>query len=297
MKEITDEQLLTELRNRFDLQRKLLDAERKLTAELEHMNKKLRASESLKSRFLSNIRNELVNPLTSLLGLSQNISNGNISDADKVREVAGIINAEMKNMNFQLTNIFYAAELEAGQTELRLSKMDLHTIIHEIIGDRTSQFELKKVTTRIYSTIEEREAALILDTEKTRMIIENLIDNALKFNKEGGEIEVHLGILEDNISILIKDTGVGIPDEKRDQIFDRFVQGEEGTTKNYPGHGLGLSIVSALVDMLSGTIEINSVEGEGTMAGVLLPLQNEDDRAIYRVEASNEELFNDVELF
>ncbi|SHK50368.1 histidine kinase [Reichenbachiella agariperforans] len=290
MTQLSDEQLLEELKARFAEKNELLQEQKRFMADLKVVNDKLLQSERLKSQFLSNIKNEINNPMTSIMGLLRLNLSGHLSPEAWVKNTK-LVYQEASALNFQLRNLFMAAELEAGDAQLELGQFTCVEVIGEAIAMVQNQLNDCQVTCRVDADVNE---ILYSDRNKVLMILSNLISNAHKFSDpETGEIEIELSRnAEDHLVFVIRDNGVGISDADRATIYDRFNQLEGGTTKTYGGHGLGLSIVHALVDMLDGTMQIDSALGEGTVATVRLSsVTSEGNLSLF--DEDDFELFSD----
>jgi len=259
---ITDDELLAELKRRFDENNSNLEQERKLIAELNLVNEKLLASEHLKSNFLSNIRNEINNPIASILELSKNIYEGQL-DIDSMKTFANLIYSEAFDLDFQLRNIFLSAEIEAGESPLSVISVNISSLIESVVSTFKAKIDKREL---IFSWKNEIESQTIFktDTEKLHLILSNLIANAIQFNKTNGSITIKSKIEDGLLTISIEDSGIGISEENQTKIYDRFHQIEEGSTKTYGGHGLGLSITKALLEIIEGKISLESELGKGS---------------------------------
>ena len=259
---ITDEELLAELKRRFDENNANLEQERKLIAELNTVNEKLLASEHLKSNFLSNIRNEINNPIASILELSKNIYEGQL-DVDSMKTFATLIFAEAFDLDFQLRNIFLSAEIEAGESPLSVISVNITSLIDTVFSAFKTKIDKRGLSFSWENKIDEQ-IIFKTDSEKLHLILSNLIANAIQFNKPKGSIQITSDIEEGVLIIIIEDSGIGISEENQTKIYDRFHQIEEGSTKTYGGHGLGLSITKALLEIIEGEITLESKLGEGS---------------------------------
>ena len=266
---LTDKELLNEIKRRLDENAANLLEERKLTSELNAVNEKLLASEKLKSNFLSNIRNEINNPISSVLELSKNIAQGDLSP-DMMREFASLIFSEAFDLDFQLRNIFISAELEAGESPLSVISVKIHHLLESLINQFQKKIDKKGLKLTWKNTLDENQI-IKTDTEKLHLVLSNLLANAIHFNKEGGTIGIDSFLENELLVIKVRDSGIGIGKDQQEKIYDRFYQIEEGSTKTYGGHGLGLSITKALLDILEGTIQLKSELGEGTEFTLLIP--------------------------
>ena len=259
---LTDTELLTELKLRFEESDTMLKEERKLIAELNAVNDKLLASEYLKSNFLSNIRNEINNPIASILELAKNIYEGKM-DCDAMQKFGSLIFSEAFDLDFQLRNIFLSAEIEAGESPLSVISVDIISLIKTVIGSFDNKILKKAIHFTHTNTIQEN-TIFKTDTEKLHLILSNLLANAIQFNSQGGSIQIDSSIENNQLIVVISDSGIGISENQQEKIYDRFLQLEEGSTKTYGGHGLGLSITKALLEIIEGTISLESKLGQGT---------------------------------
>ncbi|MBF0589055.1 MAG: HAMP domain-containing histidine kinase [Magnetococcales bacterium] len=259
---ITDDALIAELKLRFDQTKQALYDVKMVTKKLEAVNKKLESSEQVKSNFVSHMKNEINNPLTSILGLSQQL--GSIaSDPNMVEMVASSIYSEAFSLDFQLRNIFMAAELESGETEMQISMVDIDTVIADTIDSFKHIAAEKGIVTQFAPNRPEGEKLLFkTDSDKIHQVFGNLLSNAIEFNHQDGEVEILADLVDSQLRITIKDTGTGIDPANIDRIFDRFTQMEAGVTKSHKGHGLGLSIVKAAIDLMGGSISMNNNQGD-----------------------------------
>ena len=280
MERIDDEMLLSELRKRLEENAIALANLRTMTLNLETVNEKLRQSESLKSDFLSNIRNEINNPLMSIMGLAKQIMSRK-ADAETSRSMVGSIYNEAFDLDFQLRNIFAAAELEAGEATLSIARVDVAALIQ---GQLTA-FGHKAAEKKIILEYDGPSAAgggglaFTTDPDKLQKVLANLLANAIEFNLDGKRVTVRVWRDDSRLNISITDEGVGIREEDRKKVFDRFVQLDTGVRKRHKGHGLGLSITKALVEMLDGTIALSGAEGRGCVFTVSIA-EREPGRAV-----------------
>ena len=290
---ISDEVLIEELKNRLDDNKKALFDMSVMNGKLESLNAKLADSERLKGDFLSNIRNEINNPLTSIMGSAKQLARGNM-DLETANRVAQMIYNEALDLDFQLRNIFTAAELEAGETTLGVSNVDIGMLIRDVI-DSFSHRVLEKrliIETR-WNVPQEAGDQLYFktDAEKLDRILSNLLANAIEFNKDGKSVKITVGKEDNRLNISFEDEGIGIPDEQRENIFARFRQLDCGARRSHRGHGLGLSITKALAEMLDGKVSFSRADGGGCIFSIIMK-EAETETGIETVsEESNEFIF------
>jgi len=267
MQNISDQQLLDELKNRFDRNQQVMQEQHELLGQLEKINARLVQSEQVQSGFLSNIRNEINNPLTSIIGLSRDMTNSQ-ADRDQLVKSAQLIFAESFVLQFQLQNIFVAAELEAGQVQPYVVNVEVKRLMESTLESFNHLIQRKDI--RI--VFEAADLVFKTDSEKLKIIVSNLLMNAIGHSPQNSPIEIKIVRNEaNNLVISIADKGKGIPQNKLDKIFDRFVQLDTGTTKMHAGQGLGLSVVRSLAEFVGGFVEVKSKVGEGSEFIVQVP--------------------------
>ncbi|MGB4329291.1 MAG: HAMP domain-containing sensor histidine kinase [Tenuifilum sp.] len=297
--ELTDNELLAELQRRFELNKKALDELKVLNAELKQVNKKLEESEALKSHFISNITNEIINPFTSIIGLSKAILSVDKENWKKVISMVALIHSEAFNLDFQLRNIFVAAKIEAGEIQPEIMQVDVNNLLESVI--ESFKYELRKKNLKVeysYNTNTNLGNPKIFktDPEKLKLIIANLLSNAVNFSFEGGIIEIITSRGVNKLTICVRDHGIGISQENHKIIFDRFKRLDTGINSLNRGHGLGLSVNRAIIDMLNGSIEIESELGKGACFTISIPEPNVDVDDL--ATDANEMFFDqDAEIF
>ncbi|PLX95134.1 MAG: histidine kinase [Desulfuromonas sp.] len=298
MHPLTDQELIDELKSRFQLNRKALSDLEELTQKLEEMNHKLADSEAVKSHFLSNIRNEINNPLTAILGLAKHLKNGQFDPATATR-LGGLIFNEAYDLDFQLRNIFVAAEMEAGAVHPDLAHVDLPAMVRGTLDLLQHLAEAKEIVFELTATVEGRTSdsfVFTTDAQKLQVALTNLLSNAVEYSPQGGKVEIGVELSESVLRLSVRDHGVGIDVSEHEHIFDRFHQMESGTTKSHRGHGLGLSITRAVVELLGGSVSVSSARGEGAHFVLVLP-EPEDEGVSVFAQDGNFFLFEDGEVF
>lgn len=294
MIKLTDSQLLDELKKRFHENKKSLYDLRVMTKKLNRLNEKLQESESLKSNFLSNIRNEMNDPLTSILGLSEQILSKKYKDNKTITTIAEMIHSEAFNLDFQLKNIFAAAEIEAGETLLDVSSVDVCALIKNTINFFRYRIDEKNLTIQFLCDSSKKKPIFKTDSSKLSLVIANLLSNAIGFSKKNGKIKLKAGIHNGSLAISVKDFGKGIKKANQKNIFDRFKQLDSGFTKSHRGHGIGLSIVKSIVEILKGDITLSSERNMGSVFKVTVPETVVDEE--FFSYATNEFIYKEKEL-
>jgi signal transduction histidine kinase len=290
---ISDDDLIEELKKRLDNTKKALYDLRVVNKKLTSVNEKLAESEALKSNFLSNIRNEINNPLTSIMGISRQIAGGNI-DRETTHRVAQLIHNEAFDLDFQLRNIFSAAELEAGEATRSISKVNMDTFVCGLIDSFSHRAAAKNARIEVvWDAPRETEDTFYFrtDPEKLERVLANLLANAIEFNDKGKRVKISIGKEENRLNISVEDEGIGIPEEQRKNLFARFKQLDSGSRKAHHGHGLGLSITKALVEVLDGKITFASAPGGGSIFTVSINEAGTEMGAETHSEEGNEFIF------
>lgn len=267
MLKMNDEELIAELRERFDINRRAINDLRELTGQLETTNRRLQEAEGLKGHFLSNIRNEINNPLTAIMGLAEQLRSGRISSEQLICNGRMIYN-EALELSFQLENIFAAAELEAGQETPSPARIDVTAVLAGVLSETAYRGYDKEIEVRCSMP---PVVAFVADPHFLQIILRNLIANALEFSPQRGIVTVDVTVDETQLQIAIRDDGPGIDASHHETVFDRFRQLDSGSCKKHRGHGLGLSICRALAELSGGTVAIDSAPGSGSVLTLILP--------------------------
>ncbi|HZJ74402.1 MAG TPA: HAMP domain-containing sensor histidine kinase [Perlabentimonas sp.] len=271
---ITDEELLVELKRRFERNKATVKDLKLLNDELKTVNSKLEESEALKSHFISNITNEIINPFTSILGLSRAILSVDKENWKKVISMVAMIHSEAFTLDFQFRNIFVAAKIEAGEIFPEIVNTEVINVIESVIDSFKFEARRKKVRIQFNQNIEMVQSDSFLfktDPEKLKLILVNLLSNAINFSLETGIVEVKAEIIDENLVVSVRDHGVGISKENQKIIFDRFKRLDSGINSINRGHGLGLSVNKAMLEMLNGTMQIESELGKGACFTITVP--------------------------
>jgi signal transduction histidine kinase len=220
----------------------------------------------LKSDFIAIASHELRTPL-SLILLYAAVLRGQLGDASGT-QVEAVQRAAMrlKNIIDTMLNLRY---LETGQMDLAPARFDLRAEVARACDDYEALAETGGV--ELFANVPDGEVLVFADREKVRVMLDNLISNAVKFTPPGGRVRVVLGGQGDEVEVAVIDTGVGIAPEELERIFDRFYQVEDPMTRRHGGMGLGLAIVRELVNLHGGRVWAESVPGQGSRFVVALP--------------------------
>ncbi|MBI9033047.1 MAG: response regulator [Bacteroidales bacterium] len=246
--------------------------------ELKIAKEKAEESNKLKEVFLANLSHEIRTPLNAIFGFSDLIDDEDIS-LDQKLVYLKTIKSSSKQLFTVFNDIMDLSLIESGQ--IFLDKNDF--ILNEVMAEMYSQYqqiirnkEKRALIIEFKPGLEFGKSIIYQDSIRLRQVINNLLSNAVKFTHQGKIRFGYRFIQEDNaLQFFVEDTGVGIPKEKRDLIFESFRQVEETYTRNYGGTGLGLSIAKALVEKMGGTISFESTVGKGSSFYFTIPFNSE----------------------
>lgn len=238
------------------------------------------AASRAKTQFLANMSHEIRTPLNAILGFSQIL----LKHPEASGKYLKYIKMSGERLNELINNILDLSKIETGKMEIDESVINLRQLLRSIYHIHKAEALRKHLELEclIDSDLPEN---IIIDRTKLNQILMNLVANAIKFTSSG---KVSMSAAKDDgmLRIEVSDEGIGIPEERREAIFDAFVQADNSTTRKFGGSGLGLSITKKMVDLLNGTIELHSEVGKGSNFVLRLPLQVEPEGAASAVTDS-----------
>lgn len=255
---------------------------KKMENDLLEAKNRAEAANKAKSEFFAAINHELRTPLTGMLGMARLLASEPLAPAHN-EQVSDIVNAGEHLLEL-VNDLLDMAKLEAGKLELNPAPVDLRKLTEEVATMLATQAKAKKLEMRVhYQTGTPH--LIIADGKAIRQILLNLVGNSLKFTHEG-HVEIKIECLkqtatEAELKISVNDTGIGIPKDKLDSVFERFNQVDNSRTRKYGGTGLGLTINKAYVELMGGEIHVESEVGKGSSFYCVLnfPLQTENKMA------------------
>ncbi len=256
---------------------------------IEKALKQAEESDKLKTAFLSNMSHEIRTPLNAIIGFSDLLDDDTIGKAEKQQYIRLVY----ENGNALLSlidDIIDLARIESGEMRINTQHTDVTALFVDVFQTyKGLQLRRKKENIKLELDIPKENVVGGTDGRKLRQILINLMDNALKFTDEGS---ITMGFRFEQeptgpsvIQLFVRDTGIGIPEEKQPQIFKRFVKLNENNKRLYPGTGLGLSIVEQFTRLLGGSLSLKSEVDKGTAFTIILPLTEASARP---VETANE---------
>ncbi len=236
---------------------------------LNETNVALEKALKAKTEFLATTSHEIRTPLNGILGMTQ-IMLRDATMSAAARDRLGIVHGAGMTMRALVDDILDVAKMETGNLTVELAPTDLHATMKDAARMWEEQARAKDVG----FTLDLTDAPRWIETDagRLRQVIFNLLSNAIKFTEQGS-VDVRVAAAGERLSIAISDSGIGIPAHKHEEIFESFRQVDAGTTRKFGGTGLGLAIVRNLARALDGDVAVRSVEGEGTVFTVELPLR------------------------
>nr|WP_294572885.1 PAS domain S-box protein [uncultured Romboutsia sp.] len=273
--------------------------------EIEEEKQKLEEAiqlESIRNEFFGNISHEFKTPLNIILGIVQlidkNIDSDNITKENLLRHV-NIMRQNSYRLLRLVNNLIDISRIDIGYYNLQSSNYNIVKVIEDITLSIAEYIKHKKINL-LFNT-DFKEIILACDVDKIERVMLNLLSNAIKYTDDGGSIQVSLNKVNNDVIISVKDSGVGIPKDKLELIFDRFGQANSILSRRCEGSGIGLSIVKSIVQMHGGKIEVFSEVGKGTEFVFNIPikiLEEENviltcDNKDYHIEKCNIE-FSDI---
>lgn len=247
------------------------DALRLKTGELEKANSALMEADRFKSEFLALTSHELRTPLTGILGFTRLVLDGLYEDEDEMRRMLSDSYASGRHLLDLLNDILDLAKIEAGRMQMHLEPWSLHILMEEV-KPIAQAYPRKPGTELLWPEGLSELPEVLVDPGRLRQVLLNLLSNAIKFTKEGFvRVSVERGFGQ--LTIQVIDTGIGVTPEAQTRLFQKFVQAEGGHSREYGGTGLGLVICKHLMEMMGGSIALQSEGmGKGTTMTLTVPI-------------------------
>ena len=255
--------------NRKDELGELAKSLNMMADELQQKMESLRQLDRVRTDFVANVSHELRTPLTAIKGFVETLEDGAINDTKNAMRFISIIKKHTERLENIINDLLSLSELELHRDNIRKTYFDTRGLIDEIslgFGHALASKQ-HKLTVISYGSDFRIEA----DEDKIEQVFVNLIDNAIKYTKEGGQIEVRLFEEKEDIIIAVQDNGIGIPKEHLERVFERFYRVDKGRSRELGGTGLGLAIAKHIVLAHNGKIHIESETNKGTKVTVTLP--------------------------
>ncbi|MFA4990152.1 MAG: ATP-binding protein [Candidatus Omnitrophota bacterium] len=233
-----------------------------------HDVSQVRRLENIRRDFVANVSHELKTPLTSIKGYVETLIGGALEDKENNLDFLKIIQNHAERLDALVDDLLSLSRLESKETALVLEDFNLrHELDETILGFRS---QLKKKGVTIKNELPP-DTSLKADKGRIKQVFTNLIDNAVKFNKEKGWVRIYAQEAEGKVKIIVEDSGSGIPAKDIPRIFERFYRVDKARSRELGGTGLGLSIVKHIVELHAGSVGVESTEGLGSKFFFILP--------------------------
>jgi len=241
--------------------------------ELESKNLELQRLDKFKDEFLANTSHELRTPLNGIIGIAESLSDGVAGKLSKqVKTNLNMIAISGRRLSALVNDILDFSKLKHQDIQLQLKPVGLREIVDIVLT--LSQTLVAQTSLELTNTISTDLPVTLADENRLQQILHNLIGNAIKFT-EGGSIEVSAQVVNQQLQVIVSDTGIGIPADKLERIFESFEQAEGSTARQYGGTGLGLAVTKKLVELHGGKIWVKSTLGVGSQFIFTLPISEE----------------------
>ncbi|WP_297455304.1 ATP-binding protein [Persephonella sp.] len=220
-----------------------------------------------KKDFVSNVSHELKTPITVLKGVIETIEKE--EDLELIRNFLSKAKKRINQMDSLINDLLILAKIESKEDKIQKSHINLYSMIQQIFEDLQHIANEKEIS---LENQVDKDFSVFVDEKKFNILLKNLIENAIKYNKTGGFVKVYANRNDKYVSITVEDTGIGIPKEAVPLIFERFYRVDKSRSRNEGGTGLGLSIVKHITEAHNGKVEVHSELGKGSKFTVKIPI-------------------------
>lgn len=253
---------------------KLEDLVQQRTSALEVETQRAEDANRAKSRFLANMSHELRTPLTAIVGYSSVLADGIFGELnEKQRDALQAICRSSDHLKNLIDDVLNLARIESGKEQAEPTQVSVKEVLTQ-----TNKLMLQTAVGKGISLqpikLDDAVASahMYVDAKHVHQIIINMMSNAVKYTPRGGKVWIEASIVTDKVRIDVHDTGVGIPESKREKLFERFERGEDAYSRNQEGTGIGLNLTRHLVELNGGRIGVDSTEGKGSNFWIMMPL-------------------------
>ena len=235
-----------------------------------HDTTELRRLENIRQEFIANVSHELKTPLSSIKAYAETLLNGAMNDGENARRFVSRIEEQADRLHALIQDMLSLARIESAQQSFKIGPVTVGDVVQSCVDDYRPQAQSKQIT--IVTDPPETAVLVKADEEGLRVILNNLIDNAVKYTPDGGRVTVRWRPDGELVSIDVADTGIGISREEQSRVFERFYRVDKARSRELGGTGLGLSIVKHLAQALGGSVDVQSELGKGSTFSVHLSL-------------------------
>lgn len=228
----------------------------------------IRRLETMRRDFVANVSHELKTPLTAIKGFVETLLEGALEDKEHSRHFLQIIQDHTARLDSLVNDLLDLSYLESGAASLQRSPVNLRALIDEAFLAFGAKLKKKAIKAE---NLVDAGFSINADKDKLAQVLTNLIDNAIKFNREHGSLKIYHEDLGGKVKVVVEDSGLGIPAKDLPRIFERFYRVDRARSRELGGTGLGLSIVKHIVELHAGSVGVESVEGSGSKFWFTLP--------------------------
>lgn len=239
-----------------------------MSKEIQSSIQKLEKERTIRQEFFSNASHELKTPLTSVRGYIELMESGIVTNEAQKEEFFQRIKKETENMTHLINDILMISRLETKEAEVVFSEVRMCPLLEDVLASFETMAKSMDVTIKLDC----KPVCIYANLQQMQELLNNLIGNAIKYNRPGGTVTIKMEEYQKKLYFSVSDTGVGIPKESLDRIFERFYRVDKGRNKKVGGTGLGLSIVKHIVQFYNGQIQVKSVVGKGSIFEVWIPM-------------------------
>jgi two-component system, OmpR family, phosphate regulon sensor histidine kinase PhoR len=233
----------------------------------------LRRLEFLRQEFVANVSHELKTPLTAIKAYAETLLDGALEDRSINRKFLAQIDTEADRLHELIMDLLRLAKIESGHQPFVIERVGMREVAEDSVARFSQSAEAKSIGLSIPPNLPD--CFVLADQEGLQQIVDNLVDNAVKYTSVGGTVEISWNCVDRFVSISVRDTGVGIPKESLHRVFERFYRVDKARSRELGSTGLGLAIVKHLVQSFAGTVDVQSDLGSGSTFNVRLPLADE----------------------
>ncbi len=231
---------------------------------------RMKVLDTSRQEFVSNVSHELRTPITSMKVLADSLISQKDVPLELYQEFMADIAEEIEREDKIITDLLSLVKMDRTAADLNITEVDVNALV-ELIMRRLRPIAQKRDVEVVYESV--RPVTAAVDEVKMTLVISNLVENAIKYNKEHGWVKVKLDADHQYFTVEVADSGIGIPAESVDHIYERFYRVDKSRSKEIGGTGLGLAITRSAILMHRGMIKVESAEGEGTTFTIRIPLK------------------------
>ncbi|GAE88932.1 ATP-binding protein [Acetivibrio straminisolvens] len=228
--------------------------------------------ENMRKEFVANVSHELRTPLTSIKSYAETLLDGALEEKEIAEKFLGVINSEADRMTRLVKDLLQLSRLDNNQMKWDMQKISFEALVKNCIEKVKFESTEKNQILECFTIGEIME--IFADRDRIEQVVLNILTNAIKYTPEGGKITVYIGKMYSDVYVKVIDSGIGIPKEDIERIFERFYRTDKARSREMGGTGLGLAIAKEIVEAHKGTISVASELGKGTEVTVKLPACN-----------------------